>query len=132
MTKKEFATGAGLVMEKAAVSLGFARPTLAKLVDVGALKKVKPPGCAHAHYAKVQLADLMGWPDVVESIRERFRAEPHMMGRKEVLYWTGMCKDTLNNISAKGGLRAERPLGASQAKYRKWEVAKLLGLEDCV
>jgi hypothetical protein len=132
MTKKEFVNGPGLLMEKEVVSLGFARPTIEKFVELGVLKKVKPVGCSQARYQKRQLALLLEWTDVAAGVEQAFAAEPQMMGRKEVLQWTGMSKETLDKMAEKGGLRAVRLPGCNQGKYRKADIAAMLGLERWV
>lgn len=129
MTRNEFIQQPGLVMEKKVISLGYARATVGKYVDCGVLKRIKPPGCHHAHYQKRQLALLMGWQEIVARDDEEFAKEPLLMRRKAVLRWTGFSKETLGNIVDHRALRMVQPAGAKQGLFLKEQIAALIGME---
>lgn len=120
-----------LVLEGQVIDLmGWGRNTLAKMADCGTLHLVKPPGCAQHRFRKIQLATILGVS--LEAELEEFRREPLMMSEKATLRHTGYARNTLREIVSAGGLRVIRPAGLTNGRYRKTEIAQLLGLEQCL
>lgn len=132
MTKREFQEQPGLIMEKDVISLGYARATLRKFVDCGVLAKIKPAGCSQARYQKRQLAQLLEWPEIITRDEAAFKEEPQVLRRRDVLRWTGISKDTYENMVQAGALRLVQPTGTGEARCPKAQVAALLGMAHCV
>jgi len=132
MNRKEFQRAPGLLREKDAIGLGYARCTLMKYVDCHVLRRIKPPGCGQAHYQKRQLAQLLDWPEVVAADEEQFSREPQFMRRKAVRRWTGLDRETLAKLVDHSVLKPVQPPGTGEAKYLKSQIAALIGMEHCV
>lgn len=127
MTHEEFKRLPFLLMEYQATEvMGYAPRTLWKLVACGHLEEVQPAGSGTRRFRKVQVALLAGldWEDGAEE----FAREPFMMKEQSVCRWTGYAPKTLCKIAQAGGLVLVRPAGMETGKFRKVEVAELLGL----
>ncbi len=128
MTQDEFQRLPWLVFgHQVQTALGYSRPTLRKMVDCGLLTEVRPPSCTQRKYLKVQLAEVLGM-DVTGEVA-RFRKEPLLMAEKSAVNWTGYTPEVLQAISKAGGLQAVRLAGQGWVRYRKMEVARLIGFE---
>lgn len=127
MTHAEFRQLPYLLLEHQVALAGYDRRTLAKFVECGVLTKVQPAGSGFARYQKRQLALLLGWEALLETAD--FAAERPLMGYKPVHRWTGFAEGTLEHIVHAGGLTRVKPPGATQGKYRKQEIARLIGFE---
>jgi hypothetical protein len=113
----------GQVLEAA----GYSRNTLRKMVDCGVIEEVRPPGCTQRRYRKAQLAKLLGI-DIATDV-SAFRKEPFLLSEKAASGWTGYTTDVLQAIARRGGIVVVRPAGLSNARYRKSEIAGLIGFK---
>lgn len=104
--------------------------TLPKMIACGHLTKVVPPGAQELRFRKVQVALLVGFE--WESQAQEFWREPLLMREKAVVKWTGYAAMTLERIVQGHGLVRVRPAGMTAGKFRKVEVAELLGLQKYV
>lgn len=104
--------------------------TLNKMVDCGLLLQVIPAGAKNRRFRKVQVALLTGlaWEEEAKAFGE----EPLLMREKAVVTWTGYVQNTLRAICKGHGLTLVRPAGMTGGKFRKVEIAGLLGLEKYV
>ena len=109
---------------------GYGRNTLDKLVDCGTLAPVRPNGCGQRRFRKIQVATLLGIS--VEQELAQFRKEPWLLSEKATMVYTGYTHKVLEHIVRAGGLEVIRPAGLRNARFRKTEVAKLLGLEKVI
>jgi len=130
MTQAEFLALPWLLFEHHAMDVtGYARNTLEKMVDCGVLRRVKVKGCSQGRYLKMQLAELAGLGPKVREAAMQFRREPLLMPEKRVCVWTGYGVDAMEKIRKAGGLAVVRVPGISGVRYRKADVAELIGLE---
>lgn len=127
MTKKEFEVLPQLLMEHHLAAVGYGRATVAKFVDCGVLERICPKGCGQARYQKRQVAQILKWEECLVAARGAFVLEPALMPPKAVRVWTGWSETTLGKIAHAGGLSVVRPPGTRRGKFRKDEVAKLIG-----
>jgi predicted DNA-binding transcriptional regulator AlpA len=127
MTQEEFKRLPFLLTKSQVLAaVGYSPSTLVKMVSCGVLEKVRPAGSGQLRFRKVQVAMLMGYP--LEEEVKAFDREPLLMKLKAVHVWTGYAEPTVRNIARAGGLRWVRPAGMGAGKFRKAEVAQLLGL----
>lgn len=108
----------------------YCAATLAKMIECCHLMEVRPAGATDRRFRKVQVALLAGleW----EAEAKRFAEEPLLMREKAVTTWTGYHQNILRRICQARGLTLVRPAGMSVGKFRKVEIAALLGLERYV
>lgn len=111
--------------------LGYSDNTLDKMVDCQVLRCVKPAGLRWDRFQKAQVAKMLGW-GIEELGAEEFGREPMLMPEKGVTVWTGLCDESLGKVVAAGGLVLVRPAGLRCGRYRKAEVAELIGLAKYV
>lgn len=130
MSVAEFEGLAWLVFEgEAARALGFSREYMRKLVECGVLQLVQPKGAGQGKLRKVQLAQVVRI-DLSAEARRFWEQEPLLMTPKAVMGWTGYNRATLEKIARAGGLtRIRFPGGEHAARYRKLEVAELMGVK---
>jgi excisionase family DNA binding protein len=130
MSEAEFVRMSWLLFPiEAARVTGWSKDYVLKLIENQVLHQVKPKGTRHSKVRKVQLAQLLGLnlgPD-----RARFvEGERLLMTPKAVMAWTGYDRRTLEKIAAAGGLtRVRLPGGGNAPRFRKSEVAELIGLK---
>lgn len=136
MTHEEFKRLPFLLSDGQVIELTeYAPRTLRKMVECGHLAEVLPAGATQRRFRKVQVALLAGleWRDQAEG----FRAEPMLMKEKAVSTWTGYAQNTLRVLAVRGKqakpgalrLVVVRLAGMGAGRFRKVEVAELLGLE---
>lgn len=125
MTKQEFAALPYLLTPGEAAQCGYSEHTLNKYAQAGILRVVQPPGAGWRRFQKRQLAQLLGWEDVLDWTR--WRREKPLLACCAVCEWTGYDARTIRQIVASGGLVSVNPGGIGDAKYRKDEIAEWLG-----
>lgn len=130
MTREEFRRLPHLVQEGDVQRMGYSARTVAKFVECGVLARVQPKGTGSARYQKRQLAQLLGWEELLEG--KAFEQEPPLLPTKAVHRWTGFSENTLAKTADAGALRRVQPPGASTAKYLKADVAAMIGFEQFV
>lgn len=131
MTLHEFKALPFLLMDHQLLEVtGYHERTMEKLVECAHLLPVLPAGATERRFRKVQVAQLAGLDWEEEALR--FWDEPMLMGEKSVTTWTGYAGKTIDRIATAGGLTRIRPAGIERSKFRKVEVAALLGLERFV
>lgn len=131
MTHDTFKKLPFLLMDHQVIEVtGYHLRTLGKMVECAHLAEVRPAGSGQRRFRKVQVALLAGleW----EAEAEAFRQEPLLMKEKAVVSWTGYAQNTLRAICKGHGLTLVRLAGMNGGKFRKLEVARLLGLESYV
>ena len=129
MTKDEFRQLPLLIQEHHVMEAsGYARNTVRKLVDCGVLRLVKPKGCHQGRFQKRQVARLLKWEEAVET--DALKREPALMLEKSVRAITGYSTATLDQLVAAGALSFVRPAGISVGRFRKAEIARLVGFEE--
>lgn len=130
MTKEDFRKLPGLVQEHDVVTCGLSRATIGKYVEHGILLKVCPPGAGQGRYRKKQLAQLLGWGEVMAADLAAFRKEKPLLELKAVLRWTGWDDRTMGKIVQARGLTLVQPPGAGKRKFLKQQLAGWLGFES--
>jgi hypothetical protein len=105
---------------------GYDRSTLSKLIDCGVLEVIRSNGCRQTKLRKIQIAKLLKLEDWLD--RERWEDEPHLMTLKAVCHWTGYSVNTIHKMVRGGELDLVRPAGIEHGRYRKRQIAELLGL----
>jgi len=115
-----------LLRGQVCAATGYDRLSLAKLLDCGVLEEVRPNGCRWSKVRKLQVAKLLKLEDWLD--RERWEAEPHLMTVKAVCGWTGYSEHTIQKLARHGVLDLVKPAGLGHGRYRKRQVAELLGL----
>jgi hypothetical protein len=110
--------------------MDYAPRTLEKMVECAVLVEVMPAGITRRRFRKVQIAMMAGleW----QSQAEEFKKEPLLMREKAVVRWTGYAQNTLRRIVRAHGVTIVRPAGMTAGKFRKLEIAELLGLQKYV
>ncbi len=130
MTRAEFQALPMLLFENQAIAFtGYARPTLAKMIDAGVFFLVRPAGCGQGKLRKVQLAQIAGLDEWLLEDAARFKGEPWLMPEKAVSAWTGYDRRTLAKIGKASGIHVIHPPGLTVARYRKLDVAEWIGLK---
>ena len=109
-------------------ALGYSWNTVAKMIDSGILRGVRPAGCHWFRYQKVQVAKLAGLGDTLAYAARQMQDEPLLMGEKSVCNWTGYAPHTLARIVRAGGLTLVKPPGNGTGRYLKLQIADLVGL----
>ena len=128
MTKEQFRALPYLVQPIDVVQMGYGPATVDKFVDCGVLNKIKPAGTQFVRFQKRQLALLLRWAELLEP--KLFQEEPPLMRIKSVHLWTGYSMNTLTAIGRAGGIGIVKPVGMSQVKFLKADVARLIGFEE--
>lgn len=132
MTGKELKALPWLLSDHQVIEVtGYAANTLRKLVDCSVLAAVQPKGCGVRRFRKAQVAQMVGL-DLGELGAQDFVQEPLLMAQKGVWVWTGYDEKTLVKMVTAGGLQLVKPPGLCHGKYRKAQVATLIGLERYV
>jgi hypothetical protein len=116
-----------LLFERQVIEVtGYGHNTIEKLIDCGTLLSVKPRGCTQRRFQKIQVAQLLAVE--LDQQLESFRREPLLLSEKSVLSYSGFSRTVLREVTHAGGLQLIRPAGLSTGRYRKSELAQLLGL----
>lgn len=126
MTREEFIALPYLLTVSQVVACGYAENTVNKYAEHGILTVVKPKGCTQRRFPKAQLAALLGWEDTLD--RKKWAREKPLLAPAAVQEWTGYKKETVLAIAQAKGLTLVKPGGVGDAKYRKEEVGKWIGL----
>ena len=71
--------------------MGYSARTVAKFVECGVLARVQPKGTGSARYQKRQLAQLLGWEELLEG--KAFEQEPPLLPTKAVHRWHGFQRE---------------------------------------
>jgi len=135
MTKLQFQALPLLIFEHHVVAVtGYARNTIAKFTDCGVLTIVKPNGSGQGRFQSRQIAQMIGWDwkEVLREWIEQFQRENNLMLEKAVTRYTGYAEKTLLNIRKARGLDFLKPAGADAGRYRKEQIAELIGFKELV
>jgi hypothetical protein len=126
MTREEFQGLPHLLTQCQVVGCGYAPATIGKYVEHGILRAVLPKGCTQRRYQKLQLAELLGWMDLVDV--KGWQREKPLLPLGAVTQWTGYANGTVSDIVAAHGLTVVQPGGIGERKFRKEEVGEWIGL----
>jgi hypothetical protein len=130
MTQAEFKQLPYLLLRHQVVACGYGRAQLDKFVDCGVLRRVQLTGLEQHRYQKKQLAELLGWGELLEAAD--FLAEPPLLAVKAAQRWTGLSDTVLAQVRSAGGLTFVKPPGAGNGKFLKREIAGLIGFEKFI
>lgn len=111
--------------------LGYRQNTMRKMVECEVLQTVLLPGC-QAKFRKVQVAQLAGLEEWLAPELEAFRHEPLLLGLKAVMRWVGYSKSRVPILVRAAKWQVVQPPGQRYRRFRKVDVARVIGLEHYV
>ena len=126
MTREDFSKLPHLLKRSDVQACGYSRSTVEKYADCGILEVVQPKGSDQSRFRKLAVANLLGWEDLVD--RTAWKRENALFALAAVKQWTGFDKATVTAIASAGGLTLVKPGGLGEAKYRKEEIGRWIGL----